>query len=44
MSSDPPFVSFVVKKKLEQDGVDNPEFISARSKIHRGLDLLSRAA
>ncbi len=45
MSSDPPFVSlvlFVVKNKLEQDG--NPEFIPARSEIHRSLDFSGRAA
>ena len=38
------FVLFVVKKKLEPDGVGNPEFIPSRSEIHRGLDLLGRVA
>ena len=27
-----------------EDGVGNPKFIPARSEIHRGLDLLGRAA
>ncbi len=32
------------EKELEPNGVGNPESIPARSEIHRGLDLLGRAA